>query len=96
VLISEHNFFWVERLPKMRVAIIGGGPGGLVTLKYLLEASQRFNVAPIEAKLFEAQDGIGGTFRYRTYPEGEVSLDSLTAMVIDSTNSPYRWSRQNS
>ncbi|OCT52237.1 Dimethylaniline monooxygenase [Cladophialophora carrionii] len=63
----------------MRVAIIGAGPGGLVTLKYLLEASQRFHVAPIEAKIFEAQDGIGGTFRYRTYPEGEmVSSKFLT------------------
>jgi dimethylaniline monooxygenase (N-oxide forming) len=58
----------------MRVAVIGAGPGGLVTLKYLLEASRRFGVESIEAQVFEARDGIGGTFRYRTYPEGEVSF----------------------
>ena len=58
----------------MRVAVIGAGPGGLVTLKYLLQANQNFNVEPIEAKIFEAQDGIGGTFRYRAYPEGEVNF----------------------
>jgi dimethylaniline monooxygenase (N-oxide forming) len=56
----------------MRVAIIGAGPGGLVTLKYLLEAQKRFNIETIEARLFEAQDAVGGTFRYRAYPEGEV------------------------
>ena len=57
----------------MRVAIIGGGPGGLTTLKHLLEAHQRFPVDAVEARLFEAEDDIGGTFRKRTYDEGEVS-----------------------
>lgn len=56
----------------MRVAIIGAGPGGLLTLKYLLEAKQKFNIESIEAKIFEAQDAVGGTFRYRSYPEAEV------------------------
>ena len=63
----------------MRVAVIGGGPGGLTTLKHLLEAHQRFAVDPIEVRLFEAEDEIGGTFRYRTYDEAEmVSSRHLT------------------
>ena len=69
----------------MRVAVIGAGPGGLVTLKYLLEASQRFGVEHIEVKLFEAQDGIGGTFRYRAYPEGEVERSSLPSKDTDGS-----------
>ena len=71
----------------MRVAVIGAGPGGLVTLKYLLEASQRFGVAPIEVKLFEAQDGIGGTFRYRAYPEAEVIEDFPSPTVLMEADS---------
>ena len=65
----------------MRVAIIGAGPGGLVTLKYLLQASENFDVEPIEARIFESKDGIGGTFRYRSYPEGEVRRKVLASGV---------------
>ena len=57
----------------MRVAVVGGGPAGLVTLKYLATAHEFVpGLKPIEAKLFEAEDKIGGTFRYRTYEDGEV------------------------
>lgn len=63
----------------MKVAIIGGGPGGLTTLKHLLEAHQRFPVDPVEVRLFESRDQIGGTFRYRTYDGCEmVSSKQLT------------------
>ncbi|KAF2188584.1 dimethylaniline monooxygenase [Zopfia rhizophila CBS 207.26] len=63
----------------MRVAVIGGGPSGLVTLKYLLEAHKFFPVEPIEARLFEATDAIGGTFQQRTYEDAEmVSSKQLT------------------
>ena len=58
----------------MRVAVIGGGPSGLVTLKYLLTAHQFHSVEPIEARLFESKDLIGGTFRYRVYEDAEVVL----------------------
>jgi dimethylaniline monooxygenase (N-oxide forming) len=55
----------------MRVAVIGGGPAGLVTLKYLTTAHEYHVVDPIETRLFEAKDSIAGTFRYRVYEDAE-------------------------
>ncbi|KAB5586235.1 dimethylaniline monooxygenase [Coniochaeta sp. 2T2.1] len=65
----------------MKVAIIGAGPSGLVTLKYLVTAHEYFQgMDPIEVRLFEEQEDIGGTFRYRTYKDSElVSSKYLTA-----------------
>ncbi|KAH7135717.1 dimethylaniline monooxygenase [Dendryphion nanum] len=61
----------------IRIAVIGAGPGGLVTLKTLLEASTPEQ--PIEAYLFEAENDIGGTFQYRSYENAElVSSKQLT------------------
>lgn len=57
----------------MRVAVIGGGPSGLVTLKYLLTAHEFHPIEPIEARLFESKDSVAGTFRYRVYEDSEVS-----------------------
>lgn len=58
----------------MRVAVIGGGPSGLVTLKYLNSAHEYFpGMEPIEAKLFESEDSVGGTIKYRDYEDAEVS-----------------------
>jgi uncharacterized NAD(P)/FAD-binding protein YdhS len=42
----------------MKVAIIGGGPSGLVTLKTLLESKTRFSVE-FEPVLLEAQGESG-------------------------------------
>lgn len=56
----------------MRVAVLGGGPSGLVSLKHLITAHLFFDIAPIEACLFEAEEEVGGTFRYRTYEDAEV------------------------
>lgn len=40
----------------MRVAVIGGGPSGLTTLKYLTTAHDFLgDIKPIEAKLFETK-----------------------------------------
>lgn len=58
----------------MRVAVIGGGPSGLVTLKYLSEAHHTLGCEPVCAQLFEYQPTIGGAFVSRTYEEAEVSL----------------------
>ncbi|KAH6680487.1 hypothetical protein B0J14DRAFT_266618 [Halenospora varia] len=63
----------------MRVAVIGGGPSGLVTLKYLLTAHEFHGGEPIEARLFESKDSVSGTFRYRVYEDAElVSSKYLT------------------
>ena len=57
----------------MRVAVIGGGPSGLVTLKTLVTAHEFLaGTEPIEAKLFEQEDSIGGTFKHRVYEDAEV------------------------
>jgi dimethylaniline monooxygenase (N-oxide forming) len=61
----------------MKVAIIGGGPGGLTTLKYLLHAHEYFPIEPIEARIFEAQPEIGGTMKYRVYEDAEASHFSV-------------------
>ncbi|KAI1138355.1 FAD/NAD(P)-binding domain-containing protein [Hypoxylon sp. FL0543] len=63
----------------MRVAIIGAGPSGLVTLKYLLAAERALGTEPVEARLFEYESGVGGTFLARTYEDAElVSSRQLT------------------
>ncbi|KAI0884064.1 FAD/NAD(P)-binding domain-containing protein [Annulohypoxylon maeteangense] len=63
----------------MRVAIIGAGPSGLVTLKYLLAAEKTLGTKAIEARLFESETGVGGTFLARTYEDAElVSSRQLT------------------
>lgn len=58
----------------LKVAVIGGGPTGLVTLKYLLEAQKFFPGAQIEADLFEKEDDVGGVFSYGVYEGAEVSF----------------------
>ncbi|KAI5458174.1 hypothetical protein BGZ63DRAFT_514779 [Mariannaea sp. PMI_226] len=64
----------------MKVAVIGGGPAGLTTLKFLVEAHKFFPIKPIEVRLFEAESEIGGTFVYRVYESAElVSSKYLTA-----------------
>ncbi|EIW68505.1 hypothetical protein TREMEDRAFT_69401 [Tremella mesenterica DSM 1558] len=58
--------------------IIGGGPAGLVSLKYVLEYGPRWDEgeAPV---LVEMEPEIGGTFRWRGYENAElVSSRQLT------------------
>ncbi|POS84139.1 hypothetical protein EPUL_005555, partial [Erysiphe pulchra] len=65
----------------------GGGPSGLTTLKHLVTAHCFFpGIDPIEARLFEVESSIGGTFKHRTYENAEmVSSRQLT------TFSDYRY-----
>lgn len=64
----------------MRVAVVGGGPSGLVTLKYLCEAQHFLGCERVEAVLFEDQTHIGGTFFARAYEDAEVDC-SMTKTV---------------
>jgi NADPH-dependent 2,4-dienoyl-CoA reductase/sulfur reductase-like enzyme len=54
---------------QLKVAVVGGGPSGLVTLKTLLELGDRHEDVNVQVSLFESEDAIGGTFRYRAYGE---------------------------
>ncbi|KAK7948682.1 uncharacterized protein PG986_009568 [Apiospora aurea] len=64
----------------LRVAVIGGGPAGLATLKFLKTAHQYFGGEPVDAVLFESADVIGGTFVNKVYEDAEmVSSKYLTA-----------------
>ncbi|KAJ8106861.1 hypothetical protein ONZ43_g6917 [Nemania bipapillata] len=56
----------------IRVAIIGAGPAGMATLRYLLDAENALQCEPVEVKLFEADTGVGGTFKARMYEEAEL------------------------
>jgi dimethylaniline monooxygenase (N-oxide forming) len=64
--------------------VIGGGPAGLVSLKYLKEFTKWVDgETPI---LVEQEEEIGGTFRWRGYQNAElVSSKQLTCF------SDFRW-----
>lgn len=57
----------------LRVAVVGAGPAGLATARYLKWAHLYFAIEPIEVRVFEAEEDIGGTFKYRVYEDAEVS-----------------------
>lgn len=61
----------------LKVAVIGAGASGLVTLKYLLEAYKFFPGVDIEARLFERGDDLGGVFKNQVYEDAEVSVCPL-------------------
>lgn len=66
----------------LKVAVIGGGASGLVTLKYLVEAHKFFPGVEIEARLFEAHAEIGGVFRYQVYENAEVRDGPNPAFLV--------------
>jgi hypothetical protein len=77
--------FLQQNIFVMRVAVIGGGPSGLVTLKYLINAHQFLSGEPIEARLFESESAVGGTFKHRSYEDAEVSdLSSRSELKLIS------------
>lgn len=58
----------------LKVAVIGAGPSGLVTVKYLLEAQKFFPGVQIEADLFEKERDVGGVFSHGVYEDAEVTF----------------------
>ncbi|EQL03284.1 dimethylaniline monooxygenase [Ophiocordyceps sinensis CO18] len=73
------NLSPVREPVEMKVAVIGGGPSGIVTLKYLVEAHQSLQSEKMEVWLFEYQPQIGGAFAARVYEDAElVSSKQLT------------------
>jgi dimethylaniline monooxygenase (N-oxide forming) len=64
----------------MRVAVVGAGPSGLVTLKYLVTAHKFLDTEPIEARLFESEAQVGGTFVARVYEDAEASVAIRTSL----------------
>ncbi|KKA26653.1 hypothetical protein TD95_001641 [Thielaviopsis punctulata] len=67
--------------PQLKVAIIGAGPSGLVTARFLLHAHSFFSgLPPVEVVVFEQSGHVGGTFHLRVYEDAElVSSKYLTA-----------------
>ncbi|EJD46098.1 FAD/NAD(P)-binding domain-containing protein [Auricularia subglabra TFB-10046 SS5] len=62
----------------LRVAIVGAGPAGLVACKTFLEAAD--SSFPFDPVVFESEDDVGGTFRYRSYENATlVSSKQLTS-----------------
>lgn len=68
----------------MRVAVIGAGPSGLVTLKYLLAAQEALGTDAVEVRLFESEAGVGGTFLSRTYEDAEVCSRWAPLVLLNS------------
>lgn len=79
----------------MKIAVIGGGPSGLVTLKYLTQAHEFLNCEPVEARLFDYQPQVGGTFSARVYEDAEVRMRSGQAQILYQMLTTFQsWSRQ--
>ncbi|WVR09297.1 hypothetical protein IAU60_006362 [Kwoniella sp. DSM 27419] len=64
--------------PRTATLVIGGGPAGLVSLKYAVEYGEP-SILGEEPMLVEMESEIGGTFRWRGYENAElVSSKQLT------------------
>ena len=64
---------------RLQVAIIGGGPGGLMTA-YLLE--QR-DCASVDITLFEASDRLGGKIVTRRFNQCDATYEAGAAELYD-------------
>ena len=62
-----------------RVAIIGGGPGGLFTAYEL----QRLVDRPLEVTLYEASDRLGGKVRTMRFTSADVRYEEGAAEIYE-------------
>lgn len=62
-----------------RIAIVGGGPGGLVTAHYLDEVL----AAPFRATLFEATPRVGGKILTRSFNKGKILYEAGVAELYN-------------
>ena len=62
-----------------RVAVIGGGPGGLITA-YLLEHKY---AAPVSITIFEASNRLGGKILTAAFPDGCAEYEAGAAELYD-------------
>lgn len=68
-----------QPIKPMRVAIIGGGPGGLMTA-YLLERRTRY---PCEITIYEATNRLGGKILTRRFSKAPVAYEAGVAELYD-------------
>ncbi len=68
-----------NRMPSKRIAIIGGGPGGLMTC-FLLEQRTR---APLDITIFEAGDRLGGKIVTPQFDTAPVTYEAGAAELYD-------------
>ena len=73
------NPTWTAGNRPPRIAIVGGGPGGLFTAWHLNELSDR----PLEITIFEAADRLGGKLLTATFSEAEVQYEAGAAEFYD-------------
>jgi monoamine oxidase len=64
-----------------RVAIVGGGPGGLLTAYFL----ERVAARPISTTIFEARERLGGKVLTPTFSRAPVSYEAGAAELYDYT-----------
>src|SRR5881397_3354510 len=62
-----------------RIAIIGGGPGGLMTA-YLLQQRSR---SPLDITIFEASDRLGGKVTTQQFQTAPVQYEAGAAELYD-------------
>ncbi|KKY22981.1 putative dimethylaniline monooxygenase [Phaeomoniella chlamydospora] len=67
----------------MRVAVIGGGPSGLLSLKYLKAASDYFPVDPIDVILFESEDALVSSRQFTCFSDFRIPDDKPDFVSTD-------------
>jgi cation diffusion facilitator CzcD-associated flavoprotein CzcO len=89
VPLSQHHAY---KKRKLRVATIGAGFSGLI-FAHKLQHEQPELQDFVEHVIFEANDGIGGTWRVNTYPGVQCDIPAhlyVSSLIASITNSGRR------